>query len=88
MINAWFKKKDAPIHHAFKEKSDEARMDETLCDICGEYFKIERYGEGKCPVCGAEYQYNEGYSLILSDSQREILKTAVTLESTLKQEEE
>lgn len=45
----------------------------TFCAVCETEFEIDKYGEGVCPKCNQVYSYDEGYSLILTEEQRQLL---------------
>lgn len=50
-------------------------MEEVACQICGQEFEVEKYGQGPCPKCGTEVLYdNDVYRLALSQEQIEVLK--------------
>jgi len=49
-------------------------MYEFQCIICDNKFLIKKYGDGYCPVCETQYDYNEGHGIELSHLQIEILK--------------
>lgn len=48
-------------------------MDKITCLICENKFEIDKYGKGKCDNCGQEYEYEEGYRIVLSNKQKELL---------------
>ena len=47
------------------------------CLICEHEFPIPNYGDGMCPKCDQEYEYNEGHSISLSKHQIEELQTLI-----------
>ncbi len=44
------------------------------CEICGSEISISNYGDETCPGCGRKYRYNEGHSLELTESDKELLR--------------
>lgn len=45
------------------------------CDVCGGEVPTKGYMAYRiCPHCGQEYDYDEGYMIILSDEQKEVLR--------------
>ncbi len=44
------------------------------CVVCETDFEIDKYGEGKCPICLTAYGYDEGYALVLTSEQLSLLR--------------
>lgn len=49
-------------------------MSEIKCDICNTKFEIPNYGDGACPSCGQKYEYEEGFTVIITPKQMELLR--------------
>ena len=49
---------------------------EIKCEICGHDVEIySNYGSGYCKKCFTEYEYAEGFRIVLDDDDRAILKS-------------
>ena len=40
------------------------------CDVCDYEVTISEYGNGTCPHCGQEYEYEEGLMIVLTKRQK------------------
>lgn len=66
----------------------EWKQDGPFCDLCGFHFGeiynsekgiknphgYESYDDNTCPNCGAEYKYNEGLTLVLTEKDLDLLR--------------
>lgn len=46
------------------------------CDVCAADVPYGNYDDATCPKCRSLYSYDEGYQIILSEEQCEILRKA------------
>ena len=48
--------------------------EEYPCEICDGTVTAVKYGGGVCSGCGREYRYDEGVKVVLTDTDKELLK--------------
>ena len=60
---------------------------EHECEICGSAVTCGKWGGGTCPECGRRYEYDELYSLVLSDEDKAVLRAHDKEQSNAKQDQ-
>lgn len=50
-----------------------AHTEDTKCVICQTTFPVVKYRGGTCPKCGQVYEWEEGFTPVLTEKQRGVL---------------